>query len=448
MGAKEVLAQVVTTVETNTLPSSFQTGPPTLVDTRFSGCGLHCLINIPRQGLCSNTHKNNTHDPSLTFWTYILVRTILGGLTAASLMMFEGAVMSTTQELGGDYGVQRFVGNFGAIIFAPLGGYLIDISTNTSSEGSTPDFSPAIYIYLALKLMAAFMILFIKLDFKPPRERILNHIGEILKNAEVMMFLVMMVFAGTFWGYIESFLFWYLDDLGASKFLMGWTIAAGMITSLPFLIFSGPITDLIGHMNVIILGMVAYFVRLIGYSFLENPLFVYPYEALEGFTMALMMTSAVTYVAKIGTNKTIPSIMGIMGALFFGIGKGSGSLIGGILMHYFGPRNTFRYFSGNALFCAFVYLIFQVAYVRPKRKKESLKDLPSNQEIVEDEDGDKTNSIEIDNDNTRGGVQNQAFDNDTETKSNNTVVLGAGIVNGLNIGKFDINQSMCYILKY
>ena len=71
-------------------------------------------------------------------------------------MMFEGAVMATIQELGGDYGLQRslgmmmvmetfggkyvfpppkiglilqfprFVGNFGAIVFAPVGGWLID----------------------------------------------------------------------------------------------------------------------------------------------------------------------------------------------------------------------------------------------------------------------------------------------------------------------------------
>ena len=68
-------------------------------------------------------------DPSLTFWSYLLVRTLLGVLTAASLMMFEGAVMATIQEMGGDYGLQRFVGNFGAIIFAPLGGYLIDYNS-------------------------------------------------------------------------------------------------------------------------------------------------------------------------------------------------------------------------------------------------------------------------------------------------------------------------------
>ena len=70
----------------------------------------------------------------------------------------------------------------------------------------------------------------------------------------------------------------------------------------------------------------------------QDPLYVYPYEALEGFTMALMMTSAVTYVAKISTPTTIASMMGLMGSLFFGIGKGSGSLFGGLRMSFVGTR--------------------------------------------------------------------------------------------------------------
>ena len=47
------------------------------------------------------------HDTSLTFWVYLSQRTLLGVFSAASLMMFEGAVMATIQETGGDYGIQR-----------------------------------------------------------------------------------------------------------------------------------------------------------------------------------------------------------------------------------------------------------------------------------------------------------------------------------------------------
>ena len=193
--------------------------------------------------------------------------------------------------------------------------------------------------------------------------------SEVAKNIEVVAFLGMMMFAGTFWGFIEAFLFWHLDDLGATRFLMGWTVAVGMVTSLPFLIFSGPITDTIGHMNVIILGMLAYTGRLLGYSFISDPVYVYPFEALEGLTMALMMTSAVTYVAKISTPSTIASVMGMMGALFFGVGKGSGSLFGGLIMNSWGAPNTFRFFAVTASICALIYGFFQFLYVRPRKTR-------------------------------------------------------------------------------
>ena len=50
---------------------------------------------------------------------------------------------------------------------------------------------------------------------------------EIIKNCEVVFFLIMMMFAGVFWGFIEGFLFWFLDDIGATKLEMGWTVTIG-----------------------------------------------------------------------------------------------------------------------------------------------------------------------------------------------------------------------------
>ena len=94
------------------------------------------------------------------------------------------------------------------------------------------DLNQSILNLALLQLSAAAMLLFIRLDFRPPGERILKNLGQVVKNTEVVVFLVQMMFAGTFWGYIEGFLFWYLDDLHASRFVMGWTVAVGMITRL------------------------------------------------------------------------------------------------------------------------------------------------------------------------------------------------------------------------
>ena len=116
-----------------------------------------------------------------------------------------------------------------------------------------------------------------------------------------------------------------------------------------------------------VLKIVLFAIRLLGYSFITDPTYIFPFEALEGLTMALMMTSAVTYVAKISSSATISSVMGLMGALFFGVGKGSGSLLGGLLMSYIGAENTFRTFAVTSLVCSVAYGFFQCLYVKPKK---------------------------------------------------------------------------------
>ena len=70
--------------------------------------------------------------------------------------------------------------------------------------------------------------------------------------------------AGTAWGYIESFLFWLIQDLGGSRSLMGITITVGGIAGIPLLVLSGPIISKIGHANVLFIGFVFYAIRLCG----------------------------------------------------------------------------------------------------------------------------------------------------------------------------------------
>jgi len=70
--------------------------------------------------------------------------------------------------------------------------------------------------------------------------------------------------SGTAWGYIESFLFWLLQDLGASRTLMGLTITVGGIAGVPLLVLSGPIIKKLGHANILFIGFIFYTIRLLG----------------------------------------------------------------------------------------------------------------------------------------------------------------------------------------
>lgn len=125
---------------------------------------------------------------------------------------------------------------------------------------------------------------------------------------------------GGAWGYIESFLFWLLQDMGGSKTLMGLTITVGGLVGIPFLVLSGPIIKKIGHANVIFLGFVFYAIRLVGYSVIYNPWLCLIFEAMESITFGLSFTAAVTYAAKLSTTTTDATIQGLLGGFYFAIG--------------------------------------------------------------------------------------------------------------------------------
>ena len=78
-------------------------------------------------------------------------------------------------------------------------------------------------------------------------------------------------FAGTAWGFIENFLFWLLQDLGASRSLMGVTVTVGGIAGIPLLVLSGPIISRIGHANVLFIGFIFYAIRLFGQTTHRHP---------------------------------------------------------------------------------------------------------------------------------------------------------------------------------
>lgn len=201
---------------------------------------------------------------------------------------------------------------------------------------------PAFYLYAILKVATGILLLNIRLDFKAPATNVVTDFKAVLRNPEMIALLAacfilgksfesllkrqenfnrIFLFLGTAWGYIESFLFWLIQDLGGSKSLMGITITVGGIFGIPLLILSGPIIDKIGHANVLVVGMVFYGVRLLGYSLIYNPWLCLIFEAMESVTTGLAFTAAVTYAAKLSTTSTDTSIQGLLGGLYFGVGE-------------------------------------------------------------------------------------------------------------------------------
>lgn len=324
-------------------------------------CSSACASTVPRRELCSNLEHRVDVDPSLTFWSYLAVRMFIGVISGTAFAMFEGAVIAVIREQNADYGLQRVYGSIGGMISSPLSGLLIDYASRGKDY---TDFRPAFYLYAVLKVVTGVLMLSIDLKFKQPAQNLLQDVVTVFKNIEMIALFMACFIMGTAWGYIESFLFWLLKDMNASSSLMGFTVTVAGVAGLPLLVFSGPIIQKLGHANVLFIGFVFYAIRLLGYSLIYNPWLCLIFEAMESVTSSLSFTAAVTYAARLSTTTTDTSVQGLLGGIYYGVGKGAGSLIGGYLMKFYGTRPTYQIFAVATLITGFIYFFFNKFYIR------------------------------------------------------------------------------------
>ncbi|ODN01877.1 Major facilitator superfamily domain-containing protein 6-B [Orchesella cincta] len=372
----------------------------------MSVCENKCFLQMSRKAVCANDTVRKVYNVGLSFGLYTLFRLMLGFASATSFIMFEGAVLAILKQYGGDYGLQRVSATFAAIIAAPISGLLLQ---NYS-------FRPVFYLYAGLQAFSAFLTLKIDLKFKKPSENVIGHLKEVLSQLEILIFFAAMLCSGTAWGYLETFLFLFLKKLGGSQTLMGLTITVGGLFGLPFLIFSRPIIKKLGHVNVLCLGLLFYGIRYFGYSFIENPWLCLPFEALESITASLAITAAATYAVALSTLQTIASVQGMMGALYFGIGRGAGSFLGGLSIKKFGHRETFQIFGLGSFVACLLYTLTNILYLRRHSKASSGLDINNMNGLVI-----SNGSAKLKQDNAKEQFQMKPANQDSE--------LGYGKVN-------------------
>ena len=127
----------------------------------------------------------------------------------------------------------------------------------------------------------------VDLDFKPPAKNLFKDLKFLAKNLELMMFFfanfmsgidrylewlikllinlsVIIFHTGAFYGFLSGYLFWFLEDLGGTRSLMGLTSTVSGLAGIPILLLADTIFRKIGHANVQIIGFLVYITRLVG----------------------------------------------------------------------------------------------------------------------------------------------------------------------------------------
>ncbi|XP_068249756.1 major facilitator superfamily domain-containing protein 6-like [Palaemon carinicauda] len=324
---------------------------------------------------------------ALTFWTYIAIRTLFAVFQGATFTLYDAAVMANTQNSNINYGYQRSWGTIGAIASSYLGGVIAE---------NTGGFNEIFYASAVLHVATGIAMLGVKIDFKIPATSLTKDLLLYFFKAEVLLFFGAIASAGMFVGYLETFMYRYLFALGATPFLIGLTVTVGAPFEFVLTIAASYFTKRIGYVPLIVFGLLAYGIRFLGLSFLQDPWWVLPLEALDSVANGLLNTAAIMYCAVLFPTQVIASFRGVFAIIYFGAGRLVGITVGSEIREQLGHVITFWIWACVAFVCAISYYLAFTAMKNHKSSNFSLKDVHGREETRNNE--------------KLKGISNDAFD--------------------------------------
>ena len=110
-----------------------------------------------------------------------------------------------------------------------------------SQSNGKEDYAPVFWTFFVFRVICAILILKLNLrcillflfipptfsSFKQPAKRMFKNLWKLILKPHILVFLVVFFVCGSVWGLLESYLFWFLEDLGSTKLTMGISLAVG-----------------------------------------------------------------------------------------------------------------------------------------------------------------------------------------------------------------------------
>jgi PPP family 3-phenylpropionic acid transporter len=295
-----------------------------------------------------------------SFLGLLLIVVVYAFFAAPIMPLVDNAVMAGLGARKEEYGKQRLWGAIGWGLAAPLVGELTD------RAGLTWIF----YIYVVLMFFALFVGRRLPLEEGTLKQPFWNSLQLLLGQRKWLLFLGTVFIGGAGLGLISTYLFLYLEELGASKTLMGLSLTVATISELPVLFFADKLLARWRARGVLAISLLALALRAFSYSIMGAVWVVLLIQLLHGPSFSAMWAAGVSYADRLAPAGMGATAQSLFGAVMIGLGSAAGSFFGGLFYDSIGAAALFRATAGFVLVAFLVLFASNRRAVRPAPRQQ------------------------------------------------------------------------------
>jgi MFS transporter, PPP family, 3-phenylpropionic acid transporter len=156
-----------------------------------------------------------------------------------------------------------------------------------------------------------------------------------------IVFLITLFMNGMAAGVGNSFLFLYLDQLQASKTLMGFSLLVATMSEVPIFFFGDRLLQRWGARGLLLIALGANALRMFSYALMPAAWVVLPIHLLHGLTFSAMWMAGVSYANRAAPAGMGATAQGLLSGISMGLAGAAGALLGGLLYETVGPAAMF-----------------------------------------------------------------------------------------------------------
>ncbi len=251
---------------------------------------------------------------------------------APIIPLMDNTVLDLLGDRKDQYGKQRLLGSIGWGLAGPIVGLLAEAGLQW-----------AFYGYFVFMFGALLTALRFPVSQASIGRQFWGGLRLLLANWQMAIFLVVAFSGGMALSIINNYLFLYLNELGASTTLMGFSLTTGTIGELVVLYFSDRLLDRLGTRGLLILALLTFVGRVLAYAYIQTAWLVLVIQLLHGPSFAAMWIAGVAYTDDVAPPGMGATAQGLFSGIMIGLGAAFGAMIGGLLYEEVGSVLMFQW---------------------------------------------------------------------------------------------------------